>query len=129
MENWIALQPKRLPVLNVLKRQLMVRFRVLTKYFMFQVTEPSRTEDQSRPLLIAILSLITLTLVMLVTFVLMKIISNARQRLDLAKSTFLIIFTVVQLSALNQRASKSCRPYQVHHRRLSTINIQSLQIV
>ena len=87
MENWIALQPKRLPVLNVLKRQLMVRFRVLTKYFMFQVTEPSGTEDQSRPLLIAILSLITLTLVMLVTFVFMKIISSARQRLDLTKST------------------------------------------
>ena len=55
---------------------------------MFPVTEPSSTEDQSRPLLIAILSLITITLVMLVAFVFMKIISNARQRLDLTKSNF-----------------------------------------
>ena len=129
MASWIVLQPKRLLVLSVLKRQLMVSLTTLTKYLMFPVTEPSRTEDQSRPLLIAILSLITITLVMLVAFVFMKIISNARQRLDLTKSTFLLIFNKVQLSALNQRASKSCRPFQVHHRQLSTINIQSLQII
>ena len=88
MASWIVLQPKRLLVLSVLKRQLMVSFTILTKYLMFPVTEPSSTEDQSRPLLIAILSLITITLVMLVAFVFMKIISNARQRLDLTKSNF-----------------------------------------